>query len=155
MNLTLIYFVQDQQVLLAMKKRGFGAGKWNGIGGKIHGNESIEQAMIREAQEEVGVIPLKYQKVAEITFDQLVYGKKELNKVFVYISDTWRGYPTESEEMAPKWFKFSEVPYNKMWDADKIWLPKILAGEKLIGKISFDANDKTKSSDLHEIPTTV
>lgn len=31
-------------VLLGMKKRGFGAGKWNGFGGKVQPGETIEEA---------------------------------------------------------------------------------------------------------------
>jgi 8-oxo-dGTP pyrophosphatase MutT (NUDIX family) len=36
-----------------MKKRGFGEGRWNGVGGKVEPGESIEAALIREAKEEV------------------------------------------------------------------------------------------------------
>ena len=32
---TLCLLVKDNEILLAMKKRGFGVGKWNGVGGKI------------------------------------------------------------------------------------------------------------------------
>ncbi|XP_044836569.1 7,8-dihydro-8-oxoguanine triphosphatase isoform X3 [Mauremys mutica] len=41
---TLVLVVQPQQVLLGMKKRGFGAGRWNGFGGKVQVDETIEQA---------------------------------------------------------------------------------------------------------------
>lgn len=56
-----------QEVLLAMKKRGFGRGKWNGAGGKV-GDESIEEAAIRETVEEVGVEVVDLEKVAILTF---------------------------------------------------------------------------------------
>ena len=39
-----------------MKKRGFGVGKINGVGGKVGKGETIETAAVREAHEEVGVI---------------------------------------------------------------------------------------------------
>lgn len=45
--LTLVLVVQPGRVLLGMKKRGFGAGKWNGFGGKVQTGESIEQAARR------------------------------------------------------------------------------------------------------------
>jgi 8-oxo-dGTP diphosphatase / 2-hydroxy-dATP diphosphatase len=37
----------DKAVLLGMKKRGFGAGKYNGFGGKIEENESNLDGAIR------------------------------------------------------------------------------------------------------------
>jgi hypothetical protein len=41
---TLVLLFNDQgQILLAMKKRGFGVGKWNGAGGKIHEGETVIQ----------------------------------------------------------------------------------------------------------------
>lgn len=44
---TLVLVVQPQRVLLGMKKRGFGAGLWNGFGGKVQPGESIEEAARR------------------------------------------------------------------------------------------------------------
>ncbi|MBR4418900.1 MAG: NUDIX domain-containing protein, partial [Clostridia bacterium] len=65
---TLLYIIKNNQILLAEKKRGFGVGKINGVGGKIEPGESIEQAMIRETQEEIGVTPINSQHLATITF---------------------------------------------------------------------------------------
>lgn len=45
--LTLVMVVQPGRVLLGMKKRGFGAGRWNGFGGKVHAGETIEDAARR------------------------------------------------------------------------------------------------------------
>lgn len=45
--LTLVLVVQPGKVLLGMKKRGFGAGKWNGFGGKVQPGETIEDAARR------------------------------------------------------------------------------------------------------------
>lgn len=45
--LTLVLVVQPGKVLLGMKKRGFGAGKWNGFGGKVNPGETIEDAARR------------------------------------------------------------------------------------------------------------
>jgi hypothetical protein len=39
--LTLLLIQKANQVLLGMKKRGFGAGRYNGFGGKVEANESI------------------------------------------------------------------------------------------------------------------
>lgn len=32
-KVTIVFLVRDDKILLAMKKRGFGEGKWNGVGG--------------------------------------------------------------------------------------------------------------------------
>ena len=42
--LTLVLILQDEKILLGMKKRGFGAGRWNGFGGKVREDESIESS---------------------------------------------------------------------------------------------------------------
>ena len=56
MKITTLCFLQTEtDLLLAMKKRGFGAGKLNGIGGKVQGDETPEQALVREAFEEIEV----------------------------------------------------------------------------------------------------
>jgi 8-oxo-dGTP diphosphatase/2-hydroxy-dATP diphosphatase len=40
-TLTLVLVRQGQNVLLGMKKRGFGVGRWNGFGGKVEKQETI------------------------------------------------------------------------------------------------------------------
>ena len=67
---TLCLLVREGEVLLAMKKRGFGAGRWNGVGGKCLPGETIEQATVREAEEEIGVKinPVHLEKVATLSF---------------------------------------------------------------------------------------
>ena len=44
---TLVLVLQPQRVLLGMKKRGFGAGRWNGFGGKVQEGETIEDGAKR------------------------------------------------------------------------------------------------------------
>lgn len=50
---TVMLLMRDDEVLLAMKKRGFGVGKWNGVGGKQDPGEDIVDTAIRESQEEI------------------------------------------------------------------------------------------------------
>ncbi len=46
--LTLLFVLKEGQILLGMKKRGFGKGRWNGFGGKVAvGEETIEEGAIR------------------------------------------------------------------------------------------------------------
>ena len=138
METTLCLLKKDDSILLAMKKRGFGAGKYNGVGGKLEKNETPEQAMIREANEEIAVSPTKYEKVAVINFDEYYKGNKENVTFHLYLVYEWEGTPTESDEMNPKWFKTSEIPYEQMLPDDKYWLPLILDGKKIKAYFEFD-----------------
>ena len=140
-TLSLLFLRRDNEILLAMKKRGFGEGKWNGVGGKVEEGESIEQAMIRETQEEIGVTPTIFKKVADIRFDEYFKGEPTLMHVHIFIATKWTGEPTESEEMAPKWFNLSEIPYDVMWSDDPYWLPEVLKGNKISADFKLDAAD--------------
>ncbi len=134
---TLLYIIKNNQILLAEKKRGFGVGKINGVGGKIEPGESIEQAMIRETQEEIGVTPINSQHLATITFQ---FGTGELTQetTSIFIANDYEGEIIETEEMRPTWYNLNELPYDKMFAADKIWLPEIIKGKKFNGVVIFD-----------------
>ncbi len=137
---TLCFLLKDDQVLLAMKKRGFGEGKWNGVGGKVKEEESIEEATVREAEEEIGVKirPEHLDKVAEIFFK--FKEKSDWDLIcHVYFTREWQGEPVESEEMAPQWYKQDQLPFESMWVDDPHWLPLVLSGKKLNCEFCFGA----------------
>lgn len=137
---TLLIIKKEDKILLAEKKRGFGSGLINGVGGKIEPNESIEEGMIRETQEEIGILPLQYEEVAEIVFDEFVKGEKTLVEMHVYLAKDYDGEPIETEEMKPIWIDIKDIPFEKMFKDDKFWLPEILKGNKLEAKFRFDEN---------------
>ncbi len=140
---TLLFLRRDNQLLLAMKKRGFGSGRYNGVGGKIEPGETIEQAAVRECQEEIEVTPAHLEKVAYLEFSFPDGTTDMIGHVF--ICDTWQGEPTETEEMAPQWFDETEIPYAQMWQDDIIWLPAVLQGKKLRCNFTFDEHDNMLS----------
>lgn len=140
---TLLFLRRGDEILIAMKKRGFGANKWNGVGGKLELGETVEQALIRETEEEIDVTPTNYWQVAELDFVQDGETPDPWHMyVYAYICDEWTGQPAESEEMAPEWFKLSDIPYQSMWEDDEYWLPQVLAGSKVTGEFKFDIDDK-------------
>ena len=123
------------EVCLAMKKRGFGKGMWNGAGGKPEVGESIEMAARREVEEEFDVYITDMDKKAEIEFILLREDKKVT--MYAFLVNNWEGEPVETEEMKPKWFKIGEVPYDRMWKSDSEWLPLILSGKKIKAKYTY------------------
>ncbi len=141
-KLTVLFLVKEKRVLLAMKKRGFGAGRWNGVGGKVEKNETTEQATVRECQEEIKVTPLKLDLAAEIIFHERHEGKRATLFVSVFLSNEWAGSPSETAEMSPKWFAIDRIPYNQMWADDPHWLPQVLKGNKLRCEFTLDKNDQ-------------
>jgi len=147
---TLLLLVRDDQILLAMKKRGFGAGRWNGVGGKVEPDESIEAALIRECQEEIHVTPTHFEKVAVHDF---IFPEGMSNmQVHTFVSDQWEGEPTETDEMAPQWFNQTDIPYEQMWQDDSYWIPQVLAGKKLHCRFMFDEKENLIDGKVHELP---
>ena len=55
----------------------------------------------------------------------------------VYFLRKWKGEPRGSDEMEPRWFKPGDLPYEDMWEADKIWFSMILSGRKIKGTVWF------------------
>jgi 8-oxo-dGTP pyrophosphatase MutT (NUDIX family) len=147
---TLALLFKNNQILLAMKKRGFGQGRWNGVGGKPKENESIEDTAKRETSEEIGIEIAKFGEIARLCF--YFANKPEWNQeVIVYRVDKWTGEPTESEEMAPKWFPFEEIPYESMWPDDKYWLPLVLKGKKVRASFVFGDNGVVEDMEVTEM----
>jgi len=140
---TLCFLVRETdtrpEVLLAMKKRGFGEGKWNGIGGKVDAGETVEEAARREIAEEISVEVGGLEKVGLLTFYFTAPGSDpEWNQeVYVFLASSWKGEPEESAEMKPQWYAYREVPYEEMWADDRLWLPRVLWGERIKGVFTF------------------
>ena len=148
---TLCLLRKGDLILLALKKRGHGEGKYNGVGGKLKENETPEEAVIRETEEEIAVTPIKYEKVGIVEFDEFIKGQKQ-NLVFhLYMVSEWLGEPTESDEMKPFWFKVDSIPYDKMFSDDKYWLPLVLSGKKISAHFSFDENWNLLSKEIYEL----
>lgn len=148
---SLVFLIKEKQILLAMKKRGFAAGKWNGSGGKPQPEDiNIEATARREMLEETMVTPRKLKKVAILNFYFL--DKSDWSQqVVVFLTQNWQGTPTETEEMAPKWFNINEIPFDQMWEDDPLWLPKVLDGKIIEGDFLFDENQKMLEYSIKEI----
>ena len=143
---TLIFLIKKTDgkvtgICLAMKKRDFGMGKWNGAGGKIYKGESIIKCLERETKEELGVVIKNFYKVAELSFTFSLKHEWD-QKTHVYLCEEWEGEPSESEEMNPKWFTVDQIPFDHMWSDDVFWLPQVINGEFVKGEFTFGEGDK-------------
>ncbi|MCF7872337.1 alpha/beta hydrolase [Candidatus Woesearchaeota archaeon] len=148
-QMTLCFAQKNYKILLAMKKRGFGAGRWNGYGGKVQDEETVEEAAKREIQEESEIENIELEQKGIIEFD--LPKEEKMLEVHVYEITNYEGTPKETEEMKPKWFNINEIPYDEMWPDDKHWLPLFIEGKKIKAKFKFDENDKVIEKQIKEI----
>ncbi len=134
---TLLFVIREGKILLIRKKRGLGAGKINGPGGKLEGDESPIACALRETQEELGIQAIAPEYCGEHLF-QFVDGYSL--RVYVYKTDEFSGQPIETDEAIPLWFNLDEIPYSEMWMDDPLWLPLLIAGKKFFGRWLFDGD---------------
>lgn len=69
----------------------------------------------------------------------------------MYRASSYTGEVTESDEMAPRWFKLSDIPYDDMWADDRLWLPLCIAGKRFQGRAHFRGMDTLLSHDIQVV----
>jgi len=133
---TLLFLQVDGRVLLIRKRRGHGAGKINGPGGKPEPGETPLACVVRETLEETGVRPLDAALAGVFRFldteDQDWLG-------YIFRADRYTGTPRTTAEAIPEWRSAAALPFDEMWDDDRHWLPRVLRGERLEGDFLFTA----------------
>lgn len=148
--LTLVFVERAGEILLGMKKRGFGAGRWNGFGGKVQEGETIEVAARRETREECGLEITAMEEMGVHEFE-FAHERGRILEVHVFRAKAWEGEPQETEEMKPQWFPLAEIPYAEMWPDDILWLPTFLAGKHFRGRFLFGEEDSVLDHQLEVI----
>jgi 8-oxo-dGTP diphosphatase len=134
---TLLFVFHGEQVLLIRKKRGLGAGKINGPGGKLDPGETPAQAAVREVVEEVGVRPLDPVSRGLLRF-QFTDGLAM--EVHPFTATRHEGEARETDEAEPLWMHLSALPFDQMWADDRYWLPAVLAGKNVDLQAIFDGD---------------
>ncbi|WP_049927058.1 8-oxo-dGTP diphosphatase [Halopiger goleimassiliensis] len=124
------------EVLLIEKRRGLGEGWYNGPGGKLEDGETPRECAVRETREEVGLQadPGALEKAGELTF--LLDGEVH-TFCHVFRTTEFDGEPRPSDEARPEWVRVDDVPYDRMWEDDRIWLPAVLEGDTVAGEFAF------------------
>ncbi|KAM3956962.1 oxidized purine nucleoside triphosphate hydrolase [Aphomia sociella] len=148
---TLVFIRKENQILLGLKKRGFGVNKWNGFGGKVEQNEQIVDAAAREMKEEscidVKTSDLKNIAHLEFTFE----GDPTIMDVRVFSTTVFEGCPAETEEMSPKWFNLEHIPYNDMWPDDRLWFPYMLKDKLFYGRFHYKGFETILNHEIKEL----
>ena len=137
------FLVEENRVLLGQKKEGMGAGNYVGIGGKPEEGETPDQTLVREVEEEIGVVPLEYQEMGSVKF---IFPHKPnwSQEVIPFIISKWEGTPAETDEMKPKWFDKDNLPLSQMWPDSKYWIPELIEGDKISKTITYAKDDSVE-----------
>ncbi len=134
---TLLFVIRDGEILLIDKKRGLGEGKINGPGGRLEPGETPLECAIREVEEELLITPVGVQFAGELRFQFLdglsIHG-------YVFTASSFEGDPTETEEATPRWTPLDRIPYDRMWEDDRLWFPHMLDGRRFDGRFLFDGD---------------
>lgn len=146
---TLGMIIVWEKILLCMKKRWFWVWFWNGAWGKCEKDESIQACMIRELEEETWlqstIDDLENMGVLHFYFDQNHHWNQD---VHIFKIHKFSGELQETEEMKPEWFDIENIPYQQMWEDDRIWIPRMLDGEKVEYDFHFGNDGKIKEYKL-------
>ena len=134
---TLCFVLDGDRILLIRKKRGLGAGKINGPGGKLEPGETPLACAVRETREELGITPTGLALRGELRF-QFTDGYRLHGHVFA--ASGFEGEPVETAEATPLWTPVDDVPFDEMWQDDRLWFPHFFAGRRFDGRFLFDSD---------------
>jgi 8-oxo-dGTP diphosphatase len=108
----------DGRVLIAQRPEGkLMAGLWEFPGGKVEAGERPEESLIRELNEELGIV-VKEACLAPLTFASHVYPDFHL-LMPLYVCRRWEGFVEGREKQRLKWVRPIELRNYPMPPADE------------------------------------
>jgi len=150
-QMTVGYLVRENTVLLVEKGRNIGMGKLVGVGGRQEDGETLEETAKREIEEEIGVKVTKMRKAAEMEF-VFPHNPKYGGHVTGYVVEEWEGEPQVTEEAKTvDWYEFGDLPVQRMWHDNTIWVPLILDGKNVRGRFVIGEDDRVTEHTLEEV----
>ncbi|HEX7202469.1 MAG TPA: 8-oxo-dGTP diphosphatase [Arthrobacter sp.] len=156
-RVTLCFLLRDgesgPEVLLGLKRTGFGTGKIVGIGGHVEPGESDGEAAVREVMEETGV-SVRVEDLTDAGAVNFVFpAKPEWNmSTRLFTARTWQGEPADSDEVLPEWFRTDTLPVERMWQDADHWLPVVLEGGKVNVVVTLNDDNETVASSVSILP---
>jgi 8-oxo-dGTP diphosphatase len=156
-RVTLCFLLRDgasgPEVLLGLKRTGFGTGKIVGIGGHVEPGESEAEAVVREVWEETGVT-VRQEDLADAGVVQFVFPAKPAWDMHtrLFTARRWVGEPEESDEIMPQWFQTGILPVDRMWQDADHWLPVVLEGGRVNVVVTLNSDNETVASSVSLLP---
>ena len=144
---TLVFVIRGDEVLLIRKQRGLGRGKVNGPGGKLDPGEDALQCAARECEEELGIRVRNLECMGEHKF-QFIDGYSI--HCWVFRTSDFEGEPHATVEAIPLWTRIDAIPFEEMWEDDRIWLPLVIRGQPFSARWVFD-DERMLDYDLQEV----
>ena len=148
---TLVFVIRDGQILLIRKKRGLGLGKVNGPGGKLDPGENAVDCARRECYEELGIRVHDLECMGEHKF-QFTDGYSI--HCWVFRTSSYEGEAVETDEAVPLWTTLDAIPYDEMWEDDRMWLPLLIDGQCFSARWVFD-DDRMLDHDIRLVDAVV
>ena len=126
---TLCYIEQDGKWLMMnrnKKKDDYNSGKWIGVGGKLEGDETADECLLREVYEETGLILKEYRFLGPILFRSDQWGDEIM---MLYLGGAAEGTLGGScHEGTLEWIPKEKIMSLPMWEGDRYFIGKMLSG---------------------------
>ena len=134
-SLSIVEDIINNKILMIRHKRGINKGYMNFPGGKKENNESMEDCVIRETLEETGVLIKNPQKIGYMEFPSMDF------YVHIYKSTEFEGdLIIKEDEVNAFWIDKKNIPLNEMREADRNFVPDLLAGKHINRRYNYDEN---------------
>ena len=128
-NSTLCYIIKDGQWLMLnrnKKNNDINAGKWIGVGGHFEEGESPHDCLLREVKEETGLTLTGCSFRGIVTF---IFDEDETEYMHLFTSDSFTGTLHDCDEGELKWIRKEDIDSLNLWEGDRLFMPRLIAGE--------------------------
>ncbi|QHC59252.1 NUDIX domain-containing protein [Rathayibacter sp. VKM Ac-2760] len=123
------------EVLLGRKLRGLGEGRVVAPGGKLEPGESPAEAAVRELAEEVGLRADPGDLEPRGSLDYLFPHRPAWSqRSHVFLCRRWAGDVVASGELDAAIVPLDAVPFERMWDDARFWLPAVLRSGAVVDR---------------------
>lgn len=141
---TLCYVKKDKKTLMlhrVKKQNDVHEGKWNGLGGRMEAGETPEECIIREVEEESGLILNNPRLRGVLTFPMFAGNDDEY--VFLFTAEDFSGELIDSPEGILEWVEDSMLHNLDLWEGDRLFMDWLEDGRLFSGKLKYEGEKLT------------